>query len=72
MLSALINRAKVVAKENTEQLAKSAELGQGAISARKQAKDIAILDPMVVDLSRKFEDVMTNIRKQPMMTKSNF
>lgn len=64
LLSAVVDRAKVVAKEKTEQLAKTAELGPGAISATKDAQDIGRLGPMVVDLARNFEDVMTNIRKQ--------
>jgi hypothetical protein len=64
LLSAVVDRAKVVAKEKTEQLAKTAELGPAAISATKDAQDIARLGPMVVDLARNFEDVMTSIRKQ--------
>jgi hypothetical protein len=64
LLSAIVDRTKVVAKEKTEQLAKTAELGPGAISASKDAQDIARLGPMVVDLARNFEDVMTSIRKQ--------
>jgi hypothetical protein len=64
LISAVADRAKSVAKEKTEQLTKTAELGPGAISARKDARDIARLGPMAVDLARNFEDVMTNIRKQ--------
>src|SRR5919198_6118918 len=64
LLSAVVDRAKVVAKEKTEQLAKTAELGPAAISATKDAQDVARLGPMVVDLARNFEDVMTSIRKQ--------
>jgi hypothetical protein len=64
LLSAAVDRAKAIAKEKTEQLAKTTELGPGAISATKDAQDIARLGPMVVDLARNFEDVMTNIRKQ--------
>jgi hypothetical protein len=64
LLSAIVDRTKAVAKEKTEQLAKTAEFGPGAISATKDAQDIARLGPMVVDLARNFEDVMTSIRKQ--------
>ena len=65
LLSAMVDRAKEVAKEKTGQLAKTAELGPSAISATKDARDIARLGPTVVDLARNFEDMMTNIRKQP-------
>src|SRR5919204_518925 len=64
LLSAIVDRAKAVTKEKTEQLAKTAELGPGAISATKDAQDIAKLGPLVVDLARNFEDMMTSIRKQ--------
>src|SRR5215218_3379004 len=64
LLSAVVDRVKVAAKEKTEQFAKTAELGPGAISATKDAQDISRLGPMVVDLARNFEDVMTNIREQ--------
>jgi hypothetical protein len=63
-ISAVVDRAKSVAKEKTEQLTKTAELGPGAIIATKDARDIASLGPMAVDLARNFEDAMTNIRKQ--------
>jgi hypothetical protein len=65
LLSAVIDRAKAVAKEKTEELAKTADLGPGAISATKDAQDITRLGPMVVDLARNFENVMTNILEQP-------
>ena len=65
LLSAVVNKAKAVAKEKTEQLVKTTELGPGAISATKDARDIAGLGPTVVDLARNFEDIMTDIRKQP-------
>jgi hypothetical protein len=64
LLSAVVDRAKAIAKEKTEQLAKTTELGPGAISATKDARDIARLGPLVVDLAKNFEDVMTNIRNQ--------
>ena len=65
LLSTIVDRAKAVAKEKTEQLVKTAELGPGAISAAKDAQDIATLGPMVVDLASNFEGVMTSIRQQP-------
>ena len=65
LLSTIVDRAKSVAKEKTEQLVKTAELGPGAISATKDAQDIATLGPIVVDLASNFEGVMTSIRQQP-------
>jgi hypothetical protein len=65
LLSTILDRAKSAAKEKTEQLVKTAELGPGAISATKDAQDIATLGPMVVDLASNFEGVMTSIRQQP-------
>ena len=65
LLSTILDRAKAVAKEKTEQLVKTAELGPGAISATKDAQDIATLGTMVVDLASNFEGVMTSIRQQP-------
>jgi hypothetical protein len=64
LFSAVVDRARAIAKEKTEQLAKTAELGPGAITATKDARDIATLGPMVLDLAKNFEDVMTNIRGQ--------
>jgi hypothetical protein len=64
LLGAIVNKAKAVAKEKTQQVVKSTEHGPGALSAAKDARDISELGPTVVDLARSFEDIITEIRKQ--------
>ena len=64
LITSAIDRAKLVAREKTSELAKAADVGPGAISAAADARDISRLGPMVEELARAFEDTMTEIRKQ--------
>lgn len=64
LITSAIDRAKLVAREKTSELAKAADVGPGAISAAGDSRDISRLGPMVEELARAFEDTMTEIRKQ--------
>jgi hypothetical protein len=64
LITSAIDRAKLVAREKTNELAKAADVGPGAISAAGDSRDISRLGPMVEELARAFEDTMTEIRKQ--------
>jgi hypothetical protein len=63
LITSTIDRAKLVAREKTNELAKAADVGPGAISAAGDSRDISRLGPMVEELARAFEDTMTEIRK---------
>jgi hypothetical protein len=64
LITSAIDRAKIIAKEKTNELTRRAEEGPGAMSAAKDAGDISRLGPLVEGLARTFEDTMTDIRVQ--------
>ena len=63
LITSAIDRARLVAREKTDELVKAAEVGPGAIRAAGDSRDISRLGPMVEELARGFEDTMTEIRK---------
>lgn len=60
-----IEKAKTKAVEKARELATQDKVSPSAIVAAKDSQDIATLGPMVADLARTFEDVMTEIGKEP-------
>ncbi len=59
-----IERAKTISMEKAKELV-SKDLNPAAIAAQKDAQDIATVGESVESLARTFENLMTEIRKQP-------
>jgi hypothetical protein len=59
-----IERAKTISVEKAKELA-SKDLSPAAIAAKNDAQDIATVGEPVESLARTFENLMTEIRKQP-------
>ena len=64
LITSAIDRAKIIAKEKTNELTRTAEEGPGAMSAARDAGDISRLGSLVEGLARAFENTMTDIRVQ--------
>ncbi len=64
LVSSAIEKAKNISVEKAKDLV-SKDLSPAAIEAKKDAQDIATVGESVEGLARTFENLMTEIRKQP-------
>jgi len=64
LVSSAIEKAKNISVEKAKELV-SKDLSPAAIAAKKDAQDIATVGEPVENLARTFENLMTEIRKQP-------
>ncbi len=64
LVSSAIEKAKNISVEKAKELV-STDLSPAAIAAKKDAQDIATVGESVESLARTFENLMTEIRKQP-------
>jgi hypothetical protein len=64
LVISIIEKAKTISSQKLKELA-TRDISPASIAAKKDARDIATLGESVQSLAKTFEDVMTEMRKQP-------
>jgi hypothetical protein len=64
LVTSAIERAKNISEQKAKEIA-AGDLSPATLAAKEDARDIATLGDSVEDLARTFENLMTELRKQP-------
>ncbi|MDQ3835332.1 MAG: hypothetical protein M3270_00140 [Thermoproteota archaeon] len=64
LVTSAIERAKSISVQKAKEIA-GGDLSPAALAAKEDARDIATLGESVEDLARTFENLMTELRRQP-------